>query len=107
MHRASNFSNIGKGTITIIVTIRRGHSNRKKGHSQLFNSIRISLEATIKKKKKIVNTLIQVHLHFLHYSAIKGDWLNYTVKLTVNNNFSSFLDSLSPIQLQSFPIRQN
>ena len=46
MHRASNFSNIGKGTITIIVTIRRGHSNRKKGHSRLFNSIRISLVNT-------------------------------------------------------------
>ena len=43
MHQASNFSNIGQGAITIIVTNRGGLSNRKKGHSRLFNLIRISL----------------------------------------------------------------
>ena len=43
MHRALNFSNIGQGAITIIVTNRGGQSNHKKGHSRLFNSIRISL----------------------------------------------------------------
>ena len=46
MHRASTISNIGWGTITIIVTIRGGESNRKKDHSRLLNSIRISLMAT-------------------------------------------------------------
>ena len=43
MHRASNFSNIGQAAITIIVTNRGGRTNRKKGHSRLLNSIRISL----------------------------------------------------------------
>ena len=43
MHRASQFSNTGQCAITIIVTNRGGQSNRKKGHSRLFNSIRISL----------------------------------------------------------------
>ena len=43
MHRALNISNIGQGAITIIVTNRGGQSNRKKGHSRLFNLIRISL----------------------------------------------------------------
>ena len=46
MHRASNISNIGQGTITIIVTNRGGQSNRKKVHSRLLNSIRISLQYT-------------------------------------------------------------
>ena len=46
MHRASNISNIGQGAITIIVTNRGGHSNRKKVHSRLLNSIRISLVGT-------------------------------------------------------------
>ena len=43
MHRASNFSNIGQGAITIIVSNQGCQSNRKKGHSRLFYSIRISL----------------------------------------------------------------
>ena len=43
MHRASNFSNIVQDVINIIVTNRGGQSNRKKAHSRLFNSIRISL----------------------------------------------------------------
>ena len=43
MHRASNFSNVGQGAINLIVTNRGGQSNRNKGHSRLFNSIRISL----------------------------------------------------------------
>ena len=45
IHRASNFSNIGQGVITIIVTNRGGQSNSKKVHSRLLNSIRISLLA--------------------------------------------------------------
>ena len=45
MHRASNISNLGQGTITIIITNRGGYSNRKKGHSRLLYSIRISLVA--------------------------------------------------------------
>ena len=43
MHRASNFSNIVQDPINIIVTNRGDQSNRKKGHSWLLNSIRISL----------------------------------------------------------------
>ena len=43
MHRASTISNIGWGTITIIVSIRGGESNRKKDQSRLLNSIPISL----------------------------------------------------------------
>ena len=41
--RASNISNIGQGAITIIVTNQGGQSNHKKVHSQLLNSIRVSL----------------------------------------------------------------
>ena len=43
MHRASDFSNVGQGAINVIVTNRGGQSNCNKGHSRLFNSIRISL----------------------------------------------------------------
>ena len=43
MHRALRFLNIGQGANTIIVTNRGGHNNRKKCHSRLLNSIRISL----------------------------------------------------------------
>ena len=46
MHRESQFSNTGQCSITIIVTNRGGQSNRKKGHSRLFNLIRISLQQT-------------------------------------------------------------
>ena len=46
MHRASNISNIGQGVIIIIVINRGGQSNRKKVHSQLLNSIGISLLCT-------------------------------------------------------------
>ena len=51
MHRASNFSNIGQSVNTIIVTNRGGQSNRKKGHSRLFNSIRISLVGCLSQKR--------------------------------------------------------
>ena len=43
MHRASNILNIGQGAIIIIVNNRGGQRHRIKGHSRLFNSIRISL----------------------------------------------------------------
>ena len=56
MHRASNFSNIGQGAITIIVTNRGGQSNRKKVHSRLLNLIRISLNQA--------ETYSQVQLRF-------------------------------------------
>ena len=62
MHRASNFSNIGQGAITIIVTNRGGRSNRKKGHSQLLNSIRISLTQTDLAEGKVgMNNLAAFH----------------------------------------------
>ena len=57
MHRASNISNIGQGAITIIVTNRGGHSNRKKVHSRLLNSIRISLIYSDKRGDKKIDAI--------------------------------------------------
>ena len=96
MHRASNISNIGQGTITIIVTNRGGQSNRKKVHSRLLISIRISLVLC---GCKIIGTRVFIYLFIRREQNgtfidrwRRATWIN---KLRKNINFTYFRQSTS------------
>ena len=108
MHRASNFTNIGQGAITIIVTNRGGQSNRKKGQSRLFNSIRISLEVLrmmelserlwIKDGGRISVYNMPIVWH--------GGWrVSEKAKFSVTSSMSAFLQSFDGESIWPFEIR--